>query len=110
MTVISEEAQLDLGRFEVTQQQSDMWRFKTPSLRNVSVTSPYMHDGSLRTLEDVVRFYNRGGVPHDNLDPLIRPLDLTDGEVNALVAFLVSLTSPDLDALTRDARSVAVGN
>jgi cytochrome c peroxidase len=110
VTSISEEGQLDFGRFEVTREQTDMWRFKTPSLRNVAVTAPYMHDGSLRTLEDVVRFYDRGGLPHPGLDPLIRPLDLTDDEVSALVAFLHSLTSPDLDVLTEDARSVPVGN
>jgi len=110
MEMISEERQLDFGRFEVTQDHADMWRFRTPSLRNVAVTGPYMHDGSLRTLEDVVRFYDRGGIPHDGLDPSIRPLGLTEDEVAALVAFLESLTSPDLPALVEDARSVAIGN
>jgi cytochrome c peroxidase len=110
MNTISEEGQRDLGRFEVTQDHADMWRFKTPSLRNVAVTAPYMHDGSLRTLEEVVRFYNRGAIPHEGLDPLLRPLGLTDDEVDAVVAFLRSLTSPDLAALAADARSVAVGN
>jgi cytochrome c peroxidase len=107
---ISEPRPPDLGRFEITLDPNDKWRFKTPSLRNVALTAPYMHDGSLRTLEEVVRFYNRGGFPHENLDPLIRPLDLTDEEVAALVAFLRSLTSPDISALIADARSVAVGN
>jgi cytochrome c peroxidase len=87
-----------------------MWRFRTPSLRNVAVTAPYMHDGSLRTLEDVVRFYARGGVSHPGLDPLLRPVALSDEEVADLVAFLESLTSSDLARLIEDARSVAVGD
>ena len=100
----------DLGRFEVSLDPADKWRFKTPSLRNVAVTAPYMHDGSLRTLEEVVRFYDVGGVPHEELDPLLRPLGLLDEEVAALVAFLESLTSPDIAALQADARSVPIGN
>jgi cytochrome c peroxidase len=100
----------DLGRFEVTLDPEDRWRFKTPTLRNVALTAPYMHDGSLRTLEEVVRFYSRGGVPHDGLDPLILPLHLDDREIDALVAFLESLTSPDVAELQADARSVPVGN
>lgn len=108
--VISEPRRADLGRFEVTLDPKDKWRFKTPSLRNVSVTAPYMHDGSLRTLEDVVRFYNRGGIPHEGLDPLIQPLGLSPEEIAALVAFLQSLTSPDIAALEADARSVAIGD
>jgi cytochrome c peroxidase len=110
MASISEEIQLDFGRFEVTREPADMWRFKTPSLRNVAVTAPYMHDGSLRTLEDVVRFYNRGGIAHIGLDPLVQPLDLTDEDVYALVAFLESLTSPALEQLIEDARSAPVGD
>ena len=100
----------DLGRHEVTLDPADLWRFKTPSLRNVALTAPYMHDGSLRSLEAVVRFYDRGAVPHDALDPMIRPLGLGEDEVAALVAFLESLTSPDVGALVADARSVPVGN
>jgi cytochrome c peroxidase len=69
-----------------------------------------MHDGSLRTLEDVVLFYDRGGVLHPGLDPLIRPLGLSDEAIAALVGFLESLTSSDMPALQADARSVAVGN
>jgi cytochrome c peroxidase len=110
MKTISEETELDFGRFEVTKDPSDKWRFRTPSLRNVALTAPYMHDGSLRTLEDVVRFYVRGGIRHDGLDPLIRPLDLTDDEVSALVEFLQGLTSADVDVLVEDARSVPIGN
>jgi cytochrome c peroxidase len=100
----------DLGRFEVTLNPKDKWQFKTPSLRNVAITGPYMHDGSLRTLENVVRFYNQGGIPHDGVDPLIRSLSLSEKEIAALVAFLESLTSADIPTLQKDARSVAVGN
>lgn len=110
MASISEEKAIDFGRFEVTRLQEDMWRFKTPSLRNVALTAPYMHDGSLRTLEDVVRFYNQGGIVHPGLDPLIRPLDLDDDEVGALVAFLEALTSAGVGQLVEDARSIPVGD
>jgi len=107
---VSEERETDLGRYEITLEEDDKWRFRTPSLRNVALTAPYMHDGSLRTLEEVVRFYDRGGIPHPGLDPLLQPLGLTDTEVDALVAFLGSLTSADIAALEADARSVEVGN
>jgi cytochrome c peroxidase len=69
-----------------------------------------MHDGSLSSLEEVVRFYNRGGHPHPLLDPLIRPLHLTDAEVVALVAFLESLTGDNIAVLIAEARNVRVGN
>ena len=68
--------------------------FKTPGLRNVALTAPYMHDGSLKTLEEVVEFYNRGGDDPTNLDPLMQPLNLTAREQWALVAFLHALTDP----------------
>ncbi len=100
----------DQGRFEVTRDPTDRWRFKTPTLRNVAVTAPYMHDGSLRDLEAVVRFYNRGGAPHPGLDPLIEPLGLDASEIDAMVTFLHSLTAGNLSVLVADARSVAVGN
>jgi cytochrome c peroxidase len=69
-----------------------------------------MHDGSIPTLEAVVEFYDRGGIPHSGLDPLIVPLGLVDREKAALVAFMRSLTSPEIAALKADARSVEVGN
>ncbi|HSR72058.1 MAG TPA: hypothetical protein VLL72_06720, partial [Kiloniellales bacterium] len=100
----------DLGRQEATGDPRDRWRFKTPSLRNVALTAPYMHDGSLGTLEQVVRYYDRGGEPHPGLDPRIRPLGLAEDEVAALVAFLESLTAAGIDELVADARSVPVGN
>jgi cytochrome c peroxidase len=95
----------DRGRHEVTHDPKDLFSYRTPTLRNVAVTAPYMHDGSLATLEDVVRFYNRGGIANPNLDPALRPLNLDDGDVAALVAFLRSLTGDNLDALAVDARA-----
>ncbi len=82
----------DLGRFDVSGQEEDVGKFKTPTLRGVSLTAPYMHDGSVKTLRDVVQFYNRGGVKNPNLDPIIQPLDLSDADVDHLVAFLEALS------------------
>ena len=81
----------DAGRFEVTGLPQDRGRFKTPSLRNVTLTAPYMHDGSVNTLEAVVDFYDRGGRRNSNLDPAIRPLRLTSDQRSDLVAFLRAL-------------------
>ena len=67
-------------------------QFKTPTLRQVSQTSPYMHDGSLASLADLVERYNQGGIPNPHLDREIRPLNLTNQEKKDLVAFLESLT------------------
>jgi len=100
----------DLGRYEITRDPDDRWRFKTPSLRNVARTAPYMHDGSLTSLREVVEHYDRGGVPHEGQDPRLRPLGLTEREKDDLVAFLESLTGGHLDALVRDARSERIGN
>jgi cytochrome c peroxidase len=81
----------DAGRFEVTDLPQDRGRFKTPGLRDVGLTAPYMHDGSLATLEAVVEFYDRGGRGNPNLDPAIRPLRLTFDQRSDLVAFLRAL-------------------
>jgi cytochrome c peroxidase len=86
---------LDLGRFAVTTKEPDRGKFKTPTLRGVAWTAPYMHDGSLASLEDVVQFYNRGGNANPNLDPLMAPLELTPQEVQSLVAFLQALSEGD---------------
>ena len=83
----------DLGRFNVTKNPTDIGKFKTPILRNVALTAPYMHDGSLKTLEDVVNFYDQGGKKNRFLDKKIFPLNLTAQEKADLVAFLQSLTS-----------------
>jgi len=68
--------------------------FKTPGLRNVVFTGPYMHDGSEASLEDVVRFYNRGGDVKEGISNLIEPLELTEEEIMDVVAFLGALTDP----------------
>ena len=83
---------LDDGRYVVTGNEEDRGAFKTPTLREVAGTAPYMHDGSMGTLEEVIEFYNRGGNANSYLDPEIRPLDLTDDEKRALLAFLRSLS------------------
>ncbi|MEW6353141.1 MAG: cytochrome c peroxidase [Pseudomonadota bacterium] len=91
----------ELGRVlvTITPQTLDskaIGRFKTPTLRNVALTAPYMHDGSLSTLEEVIELYNKGNEKNPRLDPLFKPLNLTDQEKADLVAFLKSLTSPNL--------------
>jgi len=81
----------DPGRIALTGIDAEWGAFRTPSLRNVAMAPPYMHDGSLATLEEVVEFYNAGGRPNPNLSPLIRPLFLDGYEKAALVAFLRAL-------------------
>lgn len=81
----------DVGRFEITRDPADRWAYATPGLRGVQESWPYMHDGSLNTLEQVVEFYDRGGGPNPNLDPRIKPLGLTAEEKSALIAFLKAL-------------------
>ena len=83
---------IDRGRFGVTGDSADLGRFKVPTLRNVGRTGPYMHNGSLRTLEEVVSFYDSGGARNPRLDPEIRVLRLDSSERRALVAFLRALT------------------
>lgn len=87
----------DLGRWNVTQLDADRWRFRTPSLRNVAVTAPYTHAGAYATLREAVAFFARGGgdhpgIPARRLDPKLRSSDLTDREIDDLVAFLEALT------------------
>jgi cytochrome c peroxidase len=87
----------ELGRFLVTRETKDLGAFKTPQLRNVALTAPYMHDGSEATLRDVIEFYNRGGNNNPYLDGGMRPLGLTEKEKADLVALLETFTSDDLD-------------
>ncbi len=82
----------DIGRQELTGRSGDLGKFRVPSLRNVAVTAPYMHDGSLATLEDVVDHYADGGSGHPSTDVQIHPLVLTAEERADIVAFLESLT------------------
>ena len=84
----------ELGRFNVTKVINDIGKFKTPTLRNIALTSPYMHDGSVKTLAEVVEYYDKGGEKNRFLDPAIFPLKLTKQEKRDLVAFMQSLTSP----------------
>jgi len=101
LMVLTDERSSELGRFALTTNFDDLGSFKTPTLRNIDVTAPYMHDGSLETLRDVVVHYNNGGVTvegnpvNDFLSGGIRPLDLDDEEIDALVAFMEALTSPE---------------
>lgn len=82
----------DEGRFAVTKDPADYGVFKTPTLREIEHTGPYMHDGSFTTLDEVVEFYNKGGVKNKNLDQRMKPLNLTDADKADLVAFLKALS------------------
>ncbi|MEL7531175.1 MAG: cytochrome c peroxidase [Bacteroidota bacterium] len=83
---------LDQGRYRVTLDSTDIGKFKVPTLRNIGLSWPYMHDGSLKSLEEVVQHYNEGGQGHANQSAYVRPLGLNPKEVSDLVAFLESLT------------------
>jgi cytochrome c peroxidase len=100
----------DLGRYEITRDPADRWKFRTPTLRNVALTAPYMHDGSIGTLREVIGFYNRGGVTNPLQDSRIQPLGLTETEQEALVAFLESLTGSNVNELIADALAAPVGD
>jgi cytochrome c peroxidase len=110
IAMVGQPRQGDVGLYEITQDPNDRWRYKTPTLRNVALTAPYMHDGSLLTLADVVAFYNQGGQPNELLDPLIRPLNLSAAEQEDLVVFLESLTGDNVDELVADAFAAPVGD
>lgn len=101
----SEVPENDVGRFEITEDPKDRWGYKTPSLRNVQLTAPYMHDGSISSLEEVVNFYDKGGDDNPLKDPLLRPLGLSEVEKSALVSFLKALTGSNAKQLANDARS-----
>jgi cytochrome c peroxidase len=82
----------DVGRYDVTLRESDKGAFKTPTLRSITETAPYMHDGAFKTLEEVVDFFDKGGIPNPQLSPLIKPLGLAPQEKIDLLAFLKALT------------------
>ncbi|MBK9169965.1 MAG: cytochrome-c peroxidase [Bryobacterales bacterium] len=82
----------DPGRYAVTKNPKDWGSFKTPTLREIEHTAPYMHNGSLATLMDVVDYYDKGGIPNRNLDPRIKKLNLTQQDKEDLVAFLKALS------------------
>jgi cytochrome c peroxidase len=94
----------DVGRFAVTKDPHDWGAFKTPTLREIEHTAPYMHDGSLKTLEDVVEFYNNGGIPNKNLDSNMRKLHLSEQDKQDLVAFLKSLSGEGWQHATEPAK------
>ena len=86
------ETQADSGRMRLTKLESDRGLFKVPTLRNIEVTAPYMHDGSIQTLEQIIEHYNNGGQNVLNKSDLIKPMHLSIQEKQDLVSFLKSLT------------------
>ena len=102
--VLSDARTSELGRFAVQTNFDNLGAFKTPTLRNIALTGPYMHDGSMKTLRETIEHYNNGGVTpadapvNDFLSGGIRPLDLSEREIDDLVAFLEALTSPQIAA------------
>ncbi len=109
--VLGDKRTSELGRFAVSRGFDDLGSFKTSTLRNIAATPPYMHDGSIKTLRDVVVHYNNGGVTkeedrvNDFLSGGIRPLDLTEPEIDDLVAFLEALTSPEYEKTAQAAQA-----
>jgi cytochrome c peroxidase len=93
--LLKNERASELGRFVTTGNSLDIGAFRTPSLRNVELTAPYFHDGSAAPLEDVVKFYVKGGNENPNRDWQLEPVALTDSEQHELVEFLKALTSDD---------------
>jgi cytochrome c peroxidase len=89
-------AEVDRGRFNLKPVKSMYAAFRTPTLRDVELTAPYMHNGIYRTLEEVVDHYDRGGEPSSALSPDMKPLDLTQAEKADLVSFMKSLTGKQM--------------
>ena len=96
----SDKPKPDVGRFEVTKDPKDWGSFKTPTLRDIARTAPYMHDGSLKTLEEVVDFYDKGGKANQNLDEKIKEIKMTDAQKKDLVAFLKALNGEGWQKVT----------
>lgn len=89
---LTEAQRAELGRFNISKNLEDLGRFKTPALRNIALTAPYMHDGSIKTLAEVIEYYDKGGTKNPNLDKKIFPLHLTAEEKADLLEFLQALT------------------
>ncbi len=87
----------DIGRALITSDSTDIGKFKIPSLKNIALTAPYMHDGSLSTLREVIRHYASGGKPHANKDKRISGFELSEKEMTELLAFLNSLTDVEFE-------------
>ncbi|WP_031498654.1 MbnH family di-heme enzyme [Bryobacter aggregatus] len=101
-TGVSDYAAPNRGLYETSQVAEDVGKFRAPSLRNIALTAPYMHDGSLKTLDDVLSHYAKGGLKnHPNKSTILRPFELTDRDRADLLAFLNSLTDEEL---LRDSR------
>jgi len=100
----------DLGRYEMTGNSGDKWKYRTPTLRNVALTAPYMHDGSFSSLQDVIAFYMSGGIENEGLDPLMLPFTLDKDEINQLISFLNALSSPYVADLVHEARLTEIGD
>ncbi len=99
--MLSAEQLSTLGRFRVTGVMQDIGKFKTPILRNIALTAPYMHDGSIQTLTEVVDYYDKGGHKNRFLDAAIFPLKLTAQEKQDLLEFMLSLTSSNLEDFSK---------
>ncbi len=102
--------QNDVGLYTITQNPFDRWKFRTPILRNVALTAPYMHDGAFTSLRQIVEFYNQGGVANELLNPLITPLNLTEQEMDQLVDFMKALTGDNIHILVEDGFAAPIGD
>ena len=100
----------DVGLYSVTQNPFDRWKYRTPSLRNISLTAPYMHDGAFTSLRQVMDFYNKGGVQNELLSPLIQPLNLNDEEIEQVIAFMHALTGDNVEVVVADAFAAPIGD
>jgi len=100
----------DLGLYRITENPDHRWMFKTPSLRNISLTSPYMHNGIFSNLEEVIEFYNEGGFENSLLSPMIKKLNLSINEKENLKLFLESLEGDNIEILISDALAEPVGD
>jgi cytochrome c peroxidase len=96
-----EAAKPDIGRAEVTKDEKDTGAFKTPTVRNVAMTPPYMHDGSQKTLEEVVEWYAKGGHANPHLSDKMKKLDLNAEEKQSLVAFMKEALTSDFPKVER---------
>ena len=100
----------DLGLYTITENPSHRWLFRTPTLRNISLTAPYMHNGVFSDLDEVINFYNEGGFENELLSPMIKKLNLTNDEKSNLRTFLESLIGENINILIADALSTPVGD
>ena len=89
---LTRDYQNDFGRFRITKDSLDYGKFKTPTLRNIALTSPYLHDGSVDNLENILDLYSQGGYHNENQSELIAPFDITENEKSDIISFLKSLT------------------